>query len=594
MNTAFPFSAWSLDELFPSPDSLKMRSALTQLESQVEEFKKYRDYLSPGMAPKDFLEVIERYEKLSRLAYRIYNFASLSFAANTQDQAAQNFLAQMDQFMANIENHTMFFTLWWKSLEDEAAGRLSQIAGDYLYWLEEMRHFKPHTLTESEEKIINLKNVTGSSALNTLYDAITNRYTFKLSVEGEEREFTRGELMVYVRGHDRDLRRAAYQELYRVYGQDASILGQIYQALVRDWRNEQVGLRNHSSPIAARNLRNDIPDEVIETLLNVCQRNAGIFQRFFRLKARLLGLERLHRYDIYAPVEPADKKYEFQHAAEIVLASFEEFDEGISTLAQKVFDQNHLDSEVRKGKRSGAFCATVTPDLVPWVLVNYQGRSDDVATLAHELGHAIHSMLASHHTLFTQQASLPLAETASTFAEMLLIDFLLKEETEAAVRRDILFRQVEDVYATILRQAYFALFERGAHEMIHQGASIDEISQSYLKGLRDQLGDAVEVSDEFRWEWLSIPHFYNVPFYVYAYAFGQLLVLSLYQQFKVEGSSFIPRYLEILSAGGSAAPKDVLFRSGVDIFQDSFWQGGFDVINQMVNSLEAEISWEGQ
>jgi oligoendopeptidase F len=213
-------------------------------------------------------------------------------------------------------------------------------------------------------------------------------------------------------------------------------------------------------------------------LLEVSERNSVLFQRFFRLKARWLGVERLRRYDIYAPVAKSDKTYEFSQAAEMVLESFKEFDPRVAELAKKVFDENRLDSEVRKGKRAGAFCAPITPKLTPWVLVNYQGRPEDVATLAHELGHAIHSLLASHHALFTFQSSLPLAETASTFGEMMLIDRLLAQEDDENVRRDILFRQMDDTYATIMRQAYFALYERQAHDLVHKNASVDELAEA--------------------------------------------------------------------------------------------------------------------
>jgi oligoendopeptidase F len=393
--------------------------------------------------------------------------------------------------------------------------------------------------------------------------------------------------MVYARHHDPKLRAGAYQELYRVYGEDGPILGQMYQTLVRDWRNEQVDLRNFSEPIAARNLVNDIPDQVVDTLLDVCQKNAAVFQRFFRLKARWLNTKCIRRYDIYAPVVKSDKKYDYNQAAEMVLDSFRQFSPQVADLAQRVFDQEHLDSEVRKGKRGGAFCAGITQDITPWVLVNYQGRPDDVATMAHELGHAIHAMLAAHHSLFTFHSSLPLAETASTFGEMVLIDNLLAEESDENVRRDLLFRQVDDAYATIMRQAFFALFERQAHEMIQAGATVDELADAYIENLRVQFGDVVELSDEFRWEWVSIPHIYEVPFYVYAYTFGQLLVLSLYQQFKAEGESFKPRYLKILAAGGSDAPARILTEAGIDIYSAKFWQGGFDVITGMLDQLEA-------
>ena len=220
------------------------------------------------------------------------------------------------------------------------------------------------------------------------------------------------------------------------------------------------------------------------------------------------------------------------------------------------------------------------------MLINYQGHSDDVATLAHELGHAIHSLLASDHSIFTQHACLPLAETASTFGEMMLVERLLEEERDESVRRDLLFRQVDDSYATIMRQAFFALFEKQAHDMINQGASVDELSDAYFENLKTQFGDALDIGGEFRWEWVSIPHIYHVPFYVYAYAFGQLLVLSLYKQYKEEGDPFKPRYIDILSTGGSEPPMKILLDAGFDISQASFWQGGFNVVDEMVKQLE--------
>lgn len=582
----FRLSPWSLHDLFPGFDSPELERAFQMLEAQVSAFEQFRAGLKPEISTETFLHILRESEALTRAAYRLYGFAGLSFAADTQNQAAQTLMGRVQQFFAELQNRTLFFSLWWKGLDEVTAARLMDAAGDYRYYLEEMRHYTPHTLSEPEEKIINLKNVTGVGALTNLYDSITNRYTFRLEVEGQTRELTRGELMSYVRQADPDLRARAYQELYRVYGNDGPILGQMYQTIVRDWRNENVTLRKYASPLAARNLANDIPDEVVETLLEVAQRNAPLFQRFFRIKARLLGMEKLRRYDIYAPIGKSDKTYDFETAAHRVLESFERFSPQLGQRARRVFEQNHLDSEVRKGKRSGAFCWTVEPALTPWVLVNYQGRADDVATLAHELGHAVHSMMAEHHTAFTQHASLPLAETASTFGEMMLIDRLLSEESDPAVRRDLLFRQVDDAYATILRQSFFALFEKQAHEMVLKNASVEDLSAAYLENLHTQFGDAVDVSEEFRWEWVSIPHIYHTPFYVYAYAFGQLLVLSLYQQFKTEGETFKPRYLEILAAGGSASPETILTRAGVDMRSAAFWQGGFDVIARLIDQLE--------
>jgi len=486
-----------------------------------------------------------------------------------------------------MQNLTLFFSLWWKEMDPDKAEKLMNRAAGYRYWLAEMRHFKPHTLTESEEKIINIKDVNGVNALVTLYDSITNRYVFKVEVDGEVQEMTRGQLMVLVRSSNPEHRAAAYQELYRVYGEEGPILGQMYQTLIRDWRAENVELRNYAHPISARNLVNDLPDEVVDTLLQVCGDNADVFQRYFKLKAKWLGIEKLRRYDIYAPVAESDKTYPFDTGVKLTLEAFADFNPRLAALAKKVFDENHIDSQVRKGKQDGAFCASVVPGHTPYVKTNYQGKASDVATLAHELGHAIHAMLAFDHNVFTFHSALPMAENASTFAEMLLVDRLLELEDDPAVRRDILFSQVDDAYATIMRQIFFAMFEVTAHDMVAQGATVDQISAAYFENLKKQFGDSVELSEEFKWEWVSIPHFLHVPFYVYAYSFGQLLVLSLYKQYKAEGEGFKPRYIKILEAGGSASPVDICAEAGLDITQAKFWQGGFDVIRGLVEELEA-------
>lgn len=583
---AYSVKKWNLDELFTGFDSPELNAAFDNVEEQVTSFEGARSKLKSDIDAETFLDVVRASESMSKIVNRIYAFAGLSFAEDTQNQGAQSLMGRVQQFAAEMQNRILFFSLWWKDVDDANAERLMSASGDYRYYLEEMRHFKPHTLTEPEEKVVNLKDVTGVGALETLYDAITNRYVFKLKVNGKTQELTRAQLQPYIQGSDPKLRAAAYQELYRVYGQDGPILGQMYQTRARDWHNENINMRKFKSAMSVRNLANDVPDEAVNALLEVTKKNAKVFQRYFKMKAKHLGVSKLRRYDIYAPVAKSDKAFKFNDAANMVIDSFSAFDPKIGELARRVFDNDHLDSEVRKGKQGGAFCASINPEDTPFVLMSYTGRARDVATLAHELGHAIHAMLASHHSTFTFHSSLPLAETASTFGEMMLTEKLLSEEKDESVRRDILFKQMDDAFATILRQIYFALFEREAHEMVQKNASVDELSAAYLANLKEQFGDAVEVSDDFKWEWVSIPHIYHVPFYVYAYAFGQLLVFALYEQYKAEGESFKPKYLKILSAGGSKAPAKILAEAGVDIRDAKFWQGGFDVLSRMVDELE--------
>jgi oligoendopeptidase F len=583
---AYTIKKWDLGQLYPGFDSPELQGAFDNVEEQVASFEGVRGKLNPDMDAETFLDVVRASESTARIVNKMYSFAGLAFAEDTQNQNAQTLIARMQQFAAEMQNRTMFFSLWWKEVDEKNAERLMKDAGDYRYYLEEMRHFKPHTLTEAEEKIVNIKDVTGMGALIPLYDAITNRYVFKLEVNGEVQELTRAGLQPFMQGPDAEMRAKAYQESLRVFGNDGPILGQMYQARVRDWHNENINLRKFSSAISVRNLQNDVPDEAVTALMETTKKNSKIFQRYFKMKAKFMGVDKLRRYDIYAPVAKSDKTFDFDAAANMVFESFSAFDPQFGELAKRVFDQDRLDSEVRKGKQGGAFCASINPEDTPYVLMNYTGRARDVATLAHELGHAIHAMLASHHTAYTFHSSLPLAETASTFGEMMLTEKLLAEETDAAVRRDILFKQMDDAFATILRQIYFAMFEREAHELVMKNASVDDLCAAYLENLKEQFGDSLELSDDFKWEWVSIPHIYHTPFYVYAYAFGQLLVFSLYQQYKAEGESFKPKYLKILSAGGSEAPAKILEEAGVDIRSVKFWQGGFDVLSKMVDELE--------
>ena len=453
------------------------------------------------MAPDELLDMVKQVETLSAQAYVLSAYGGLWFSSDTQSTAAITYQNRMQQVLTGIQNRMLFFDLWWKELDDGAAAPLLPARpedADYRFYLEDMRRTKPFTLDEKSEQLINLKDADGVRALITIYAMLTNRLEYTLTVGGETKTLTRDGLMSYVYSPDADVRAAAYQELYRVYEKEAKILAQIYANRVRDWTNEQVTVRGYSSPIAVRNVANDVPDAAVDALLAVCRRNAGVFQRYFKLKAGWLGMDKLRRYDIYAPLAASDRKKEYADAVEMVLDTFARFEPLVAQQAQRVFDQNHIDSEVRKGKRGGAFCATVLPTMTPWVLTNYTGKVRDVATLAHELGHAIHSMLAEHHSLLTQHPSLPLAETASVFAEMLLTERLLAEEPDPLARRELLAASVDDMYATVMRQAYFVAFEKEAHAAILNNASPEQLNRMYLDLLHEQFGDSVEISDEFQ------------------------------------------------------------------------------------------------
>jgi oligoendopeptidase F len=576
---------WSLQDLLPGGNE-DLERLLDQIESCVQSLESLRPRLSADLPVPGFLEVLHTVEMLHTLTSVAGGYAYLGYAESTQDPNALSVRDRIEQVLTDVENRTVFFRLWFQQLSDEPASNYLSSAGDLKYYLASLRRFKPYTLSETEEKIINLKDVNGVEALVKIYEILTNGFVFSLNVEGEVKTLTKDGLTQYYRHPSPQVRAAAYQELYRVYGSHKTVLAQIYTSLVRDWGSEGVGLRGYASPISMRNLGNDLPDRVVDTLLSVCHKNAGLFQRYFKLKARILKLDRLQRYDVYAPVARSEKTVTYPEALSLVYDSFLQFSPRVAQFASQVWVRNHLDAQIRPGKRGGAFSYSVNPAYVPWVLTNYNGHLRDVMTLAHELGHSVHAMLAAGHSILTFHAPLPLAETASVFAEMLVTDRLLQEEANPLVKRDLLLTILDDAYATVQRQAFISIFERQAHKKSGEGCTSEELASLYQQNLNEQFGDALELADEFAWEWITIPHIFGSPFYPYAYSFGQLLVLALYQQYLAGREAFVPRYLKLLSYGGSAEPMTILAEAGLDISTSDFWQGGFDTLLSKLELLE--------
>ena len=585
----YEVTMWDLTELLPTEDEAVIAERLGSLSDSVGAFEARRGELGVEIDPDVLLDMLRDYEHIVESMQVLSSYGSLRFAADTQSPVALTLRNRILHELTGLGNQILFFSLWWKGLGDAEAERLlpdGEDNADYRHFLTDLRRFAPYTLDERSEQIINLKDADGISALLTVYSMLTSRLEFYLKVDGKRRKLTRDGLIKYARSPHPELREAAYRELYRVYIREAPVLAQIYANRVRDWYAENLEVRGFQSPIAVRNLANDVAGEAVEILLEVTRKNAGLFQRYFQLKAGWLGMEKLRRYDIYAPLTKTAKEVPYAQAVRTVLTTFHDFDPRLAQLAERVFSEKHIDSEIRKGKQGGAFCATVLPAQTPWLLLNYTGEVRDVATLAHELGHAIHSILAEHHSILTQHPSLPLAETSSVFGEMLLTDRLLAQESDPLLRRELLVNALDDVYATVMRQAYFVLFEMDAHRAILEGKTPEDLNELYMNNLREQFKESLEVSEEFAHEWLTIPHIYATPFYCYAYSFGQLLVLSLYRRYQREGDAFKPGYLRLLSHGGAVRPHEILSEAGIEMTDADFWQGGFDVVGGMLEELE--------
>ena len=583
----YTLSKWSLDDLLKNPTRSTFDKKLAELNNYAREFEKQKKFLNKKISSKKLLELIHKIEHITEKSSIIGGYASLQYSENTQSDEATSLLTRISQFGSEIENRLLFFDLWWKKQIDEKnARRLIKSSGEFSQYLEFKRILAKYSLSEPEEKIINTLDVTGASALVKLYDKITNAFVYVVKIDGKKKRMNREELTTLVRNRKSKVREAAYKSLFSKYSENKGVTGEIYQNIVLNLKDEGIGMRGFSSPIMIRNIANNVDEKTVKTLLDVCRKNAKVFQKYFKEKAKLLGMKKIRRYDLYAPRKSniKEKTYSYGKSVKLVLESLDKFSPTLAKYANSVFSQNHVDSELRPGKVSGAFCSTPSPNKTPYVLMNFTGRSRDVFTLSHEIGHAIHSICASKNSILISDASLPLAETASTFSEMLLYDNL-SELVSDEERKIMLSEKIDDFYATIGRQSFFTLFEISAHQQIANSTTVDEISKTYLHNLNEQFGNSVNVSEDFQTEWSCIPHFYHAPFYCYSYAFGNLLSLSLFQRYKKEGSGFASTYTKILSAGGSKKPENLLQQFGIDITKSRFWQDGFDYIKTQVDEL---------
>ncbi|HEY7110868.1 MAG TPA: M3 family oligoendopeptidase [Nitrososphaeraceae archaeon] len=587
---------WNLTDLIQSSSGTQVEELVSDIKSKVASIENMRSLLRSDISNEEFLEMLHMIEEMSEKLTVLAGFAHLQYYSNTMSNEAAAFVTRIDKFSSEIENRIVFLDLWFKQELDEvnAERLISGVPSDYKEYLRHKRLAAKYSLAESEEKIISTLEVSGASALVKIYDRMTTAFEFAIPIkEGKKtaikKILNKEKLLSMVRSHLPKERENAYKALWKVYGSNAGILGEIYTNVVLRWHDENISIRGFNSPISVRNLHNNIDDATVETLLRMCNKNSSIFREFFIEKAKILGVDKLRRYDLYAPISKkasSIRKYRYGKAAELVLETFKKFDPRFFDFARRLFLEDHVDSEIRRGKLSGAFCYTISPKRTPYVLLNYDSKTRDVSTMAHEFGHAIHSMAASDKSILVSHAPLPLAETASVFAEMLLTDTLLGKLSRQE-RRILLAEQVDDMYATIMRQGYFTLFELEAHDaIVKKNETIDKVADRYLNNVKEQFGNSVIVSPDFKWEWLYIPHFYHTPFYCYAYSFGNLLVLSLYQKYIEEGESFVPKYLQLLGAGGSQKPEELLKSIGMDITKDSFWQHGFDFIDRKMTELK--------
>jgi oligoendopeptidase F len=592
---------WNLKDILRTEKDFEKLYRL--LERDLKKYQTIRKNLKPTISTKEFKKIVEFNEKYKERLARLGSYSSLLISANVKDQKARLMESKLDNLSIKLGDITLFWSHWIKGLDvkglqrldDKNAKRLFKSIPDLTYAFHNSREKAKHSLSEPEEKIIFRKDSTGISTLTELYDLITNDFRFEMKIKVKDKKGkvkirtkkieNQQQLVGYAHSPKPEEREAAYQALFVPYQKNIDKFFLTYSAICKDWKMEG-DLRKYKSPISVRNSANNIPDKAIQTLLKVCSDNIGIYHKYFKVKAKMLKVKKLRRYDIYAPVDVKKEKVSFSEAQQMVFDTYEEFSPSFAEKAKSVIASKHLDSHPRKNKRNGAFCMSIVPSVLPYVLTNFDGKPRDVSTIAHELGHAIHDIYASNHYYSVCHAPLPLCETASTFGEMIVFEKMLAKADTAEKKRALLIEKLGDSYATIIRQNYFIKFEILAHELLYQGCTEKDLSALYLKLLKEQFGNSVIVNEEFRHEWAYIPHIFHTPFYCYAYNFGELLSLALFAKYKKEGKKFIPKLEKILAAGGSQDPVKLLKSVGVNILSASFWQGGFKVIEGWVRELE--------
>jgi oligoendopeptidase F len=582
---------WDLSDLYAGPDDPRIEADLAGALDAARAFAvRYRGRVA-ALDASELAAALEDLEAFEEPAHRAAGYAQLLFAGDTSAPRHGALLQRVQERASAIRNELVFFELEWVAADDARAEAL--LADPTLarrrHLLQTMRRQRPHLLSEPEEKLLEETANTGARAFVRLFDETLGALRFRLeTADGGSVERSEEEVLALLYDPDRAQRRRAADALTAGLRGHGRMLGFVFNTLVQD-KAVRDRLRRHADPMGARNLANEIEAETVDALVRACEARHDLVHRYYRLKRELLGLDVLYDYDRYAPVAAREGRRAFPDARRMVLEAYGAFSPRMAEIAGRFFEQRWIDAELRPGKRGGAFSASTVPSLHPYVMLNYTGNLRDVMTLAHELGHGVHQYLARERGLFEQDTPLTTAETASVFGEMLVFRRLLAEERDPAVRLGLLCGKLEDAFATVFRQVVMTRFEQTLHAARRGEGELplERVHALWMDANRPMFGDSVVLRDDYAWWWLYIPHFVHSPFYCYAYAFGELLVLALVQRYDEEGAAFVPRYLDMLAAGGSASPREVVARTGLDIADPGFWDRGLALLEELVGEAEA-------
>jgi len=583
--------AWDLSSLYSGPGDPRLDADLAEATERAEKFVScWRGNIAPGtLSATDLAAALSEREAIEVLGRKPAFYASLCFAADTQDPVAQALLERTRERWAAIDTRLVFLIVELTQMPDDAYDRLVRAPelADARHYLDHVRRRRPHTLSESAEQVITQKNLAGRHAFERLFERLIGSFRFALAVDGETRTLSGEEVLALLSHPDRELRERAYAEYLTRFEDHGLVLTEVFNSLLLDHRLE-CELRNYTDLAEPTHRDNEITAETVEALMTATERHYHLARRYFTLKEELLGLDRLKQTDIYAPLAEGERRIPFAAARRMTLDALGAFSMTFRELAAEFFERAWIDGVIRPGKAAGASCMVHAPSTNPFIVATYTGTIRDVTTLAHEIGHGIHDRLASRQRYLNFGPPLTLAETASVFAEMVFTHHMLTSDALTTnERRGILCIMIDEIIATVFRQNVLTRFELAAHEARRKAPlTSEQLGDLWWRENKLLYGEAVEMIPAYRWGWSYIPHFIHSRFYCYAYVFGELVALTLYRSHLEQGSAFLPQYIALLEAGGSEAPAHLLARMGLDISDPSVWDQGFHAVRGLIDELE--------
>jgi len=578
---------WDLKDLYPGRDSAELKAALADCENGSKQFRSRYEGKLASLSGADLAGAIRSYEKLQETLGRIMSYAYLDYCTDMTDAETGRFFQNMQEKVNGISTELLFFALELNRLEDADLEKKLRDSGlaHYGPWLRDTRAFRPYQLSDEVEKLLHEKSVAGRSAWTRLFDETMAELRFPIG----GKELSNAEALHLLSEPDPALRKEAAKSLGKVFGENARVFALITNTLAKDKEIED-RWRGFKRPISSRNLSNYVEDEVVDALIAAVRASyPNLAHRYYKLKAKWFGVDAMPYWDRNAPLpDESERSFTWPEAQDTVLKAYAAFSPDMAAVGKRFFDNRWIDAPVKASKAPGAFAHPTVPSVHPYLLLNYLGKPRDVMTLAHELGHGVHQVLAGPQGALMSDTPLTLAETASVFGEMLTFQAMLKAETDPKRRKAMLAAKVEDMLNTVVRQVAFVEFERRLHDERRNGElTAERISELWMSVQGESLGPAIRFEDEYRWYWTYIPHFIHTPFYVYAYAFGDCLVNSLYAVYQGAQAGFAAKYLDMLRAGGTKRHKELLAPFGLDASDPAFWNKGLSMIAGFIDQLEA-------